>query len=212
MKLFKNILLIVLGVALLAVLLVGLTLLSWWMTWPLFTGVVLLLGVTALVLVFFGLRVFLRWYNKKQFVSTVLKEQTKHQSVVDTNDSANPLESAWNTGLLVLSHSPLRFKTRIAQAFPWRLALDATNDAGEITPLCHSEDRYQADNVPLRWYFLPSSTIVQTSASTSDDTWEQVLTLALREQKKYPLQGVILQVSVTSLMEGPKKNLHALHC
>ena len=65
MQTLGKILKITLWLILLVLVLGLLTLLAWWMRWPLATGAVILLGLIAGLVLLVAVRFFLRWNNKK---------------------------------------------------------------------------------------------------------------------------------------------------
>lgn len=190
---------------LLALLALLLTVLSWWMRWPLFTGLALMLGSAGLVLFALVLRKLWAWRSKKQFVRAVLAEQQPHQAGM----RGSSLRTAWQAGMDVLRQSPLRFKKDVAQAQPWYLTLD---DTDALSPLFCSAARSvppHKEQPALCWYYFPSSVLLHTAclpqkhltdAAAGDADWEDMLTL-LAEHKNVPFHGLLLLLSARTLAE-----------
>jgi type VI secretion system protein ImpL len=197
----------------LCLLLVGLTLLAWWLQWPLITGGVVLLGFFGLALAFFVLRAVWRWRNKKSFVSSVLKEQNKYDNPQGTG---NRLHAAWQSGYQVLQKSPVRFKERAEYAQPWYLALDNTGALSTIYDAKAQTVPLALSQPPLLWHFRPTAlvlhltqhTIPQESlANTPDPDWESFLVLLTEKKQHIPLQGLLVNISLRDLVQQSPENI-----
>ena len=75
-----KILKIALWLVLLILVLGLLTVLAWWMRWPLATGAVILLGLIACAVLLVAVRFFLRWNNKKIFRSSSARSSANRRA------------------------------------------------------------------------------------------------------------------------------------
>ncbi|MDO5483675.1 MAG: type VI secretion protein IcmF/TssM N-terminal domain-containing protein [Desulfovibrionaceae bacterium] len=182
---------------LVAVLLTGLTVLAWWMGWPLATGVVILLGGLGLGLAFLGLRALLRWRDKNRFVRKVLDEQA--QSEQPASLSGGRVADVWRQGMEALAHSPQRFAGNLHGGRPCFMALDSTKAASSLLTSFGSTVPEQPD-APLYWHFLASSLVLRCpDRARAEGDWEELLSLLTRDTRKLSLRGIVLLLSLPEL-------------
>lgn len=203
-KILKVLLWLVLAVLALGVL----TALAWWMRWPLSTGVVILLGLLALLVLAIALRAFLRWNNRKLFVRRVLSEQALSSSGGPVPGGMN---DAWRQGMQLMVTSPARFRQTLRFSQPWFLALSPEpapsllHGAGKTVP--------ENESAPLHWHYLRSSVVLECAAPAPDrdaQDWTTLLELAAGQRCGYPFQGIVLILSARSLRDCGEDTLPAL--
>lgn len=208
MRFLGKVLIWLVWLLLLAVALVLLTALSWWMKWPLATGGVLLLGVLGLVLVFFGCRALYRWRDKRRFVRKVMDEQAELEE--GGTASAGRMLDAWQSGMDILMKSPLRFHQRLQYSQPWFLTLDETGGTsslfqsfGQVVP--------QQEGSPLYWHFLSQAVLLHCRTSEGRDSeWEELLASLAEKKRRIPLRGVLVLLSLSDLEKRSDEELAAL--
>jgi hypothetical protein len=203
MKTLGAILKIFLWIFLLAAALAGLTLLAWWMRWPMFTGVFVVLGLAAGALLFFALRFCWRLRNKRRFIEQALSglQGTQSASVAES-----PLETLWN-GLLMhdrQSHGravdPRDFLERA-----WYVVLDAT---GSLSPVFAENPSLLDAASPIARHDFGATTLLQVQeAALNGGDKEDLLTLMARDVKKGALRGLVLLLSFDEL-KADDQNLH----
>jgi hypothetical protein len=204
MKTLGAILKILLWTVLLAAVLAGLTLLAWWMRWPMFTGVFIMLGLAAGALLFFALRHCWRLRNKRRFVEQALSGLQGPQSagVVES-----PLETLWNK---LLRHDrqghgraidPRDFLERA-----WYVVLDAT---GALSPIFAETPSRRDAASPVARHDFATTTLLQVreTALDGEETKEELLTLMARDVKKGALRGLVLLLSLDEL-NADDQSLH----
>lgn len=192
----------------LAVLVLGvLTALAWWMRWPLFTGVIIFLGLLALMVLAVALRAFLRWNNKKLFVRRILNEQPDAGPGVP---APGGMTDAWRQGMQLMVTSPARFRQTLRFSQPWFLALSPEpapsllRGAGKTVP--------DNEHAPLHWHYLRSSVVLECAAPAPDrdaQDWATLLELAAGQRGGYPFQGIVLILSARSLLNAGEDALPA---
>ena len=198
MHVFGKLLSWLLWLLLLAVVLVLLTALAWWMEWPLVTGVVLLVGALGVVLAFFGLRALYRWRDKRRFVRKVLDEQTRMEGEAPT--SGGRLADVWRQGMELLRRSPLRFHERVQYSQPWFVTLDETGGSSTLFESFGNTLPEQSES-PLYWHFLSSLVILRCpDTGKMEGEWEELLASLARNKRKIPLRGIVLLLSVDDLI------------
>lgn len=205
MQTLGKILKIALWLVLLILVLGLLTVLAWWMRWPLATGAVILLGLIACAVLLVAVRFFLRWNNKKIFIRKVLSEQT---SAGLTLPAPGGLADAWRQGMNIMVSSPARFHQTLRYSQPWFLALDC--DGGPSLLRGTGKTVPAEESAPLRWHFLRSSVVLECAAPDGDSQdWASLLELAAGQRGGYPFQGIVLTVSARRLQAGDEDGLPA---
>lgn len=219
-KLLKYLLWLVLAAAFCA----ALTAAAWWMGWPLATGLVILLGIVAAVLVFVVCRALYRWRNKRVFVQSVLREQWSREDGTQGGD-ASSVTQVWRDGMAVFDGSPLRASLNPQYAQPWFLTLDDTTDArtegattscstlfSEFARRVPAQESAFGERPPLIWNFLPSAVLLQVPESGRDGEngpWETTLVLLARHARKMAMRGIVVLVSIKELRALPPDALRA---
>ncbi|MDR0379220.1 MAG: hypothetical protein LBI62_04635 [Candidatus Accumulibacter sp.] len=203
MKLLGTILKIFLAVVLFVGLLAGLTVLAWWMRWPMFTGVFIVLGLVAGVLLFFAARFFWRLRNKHRFVEQALSGL---ESAPTASTTESPLETQWN-GLLRHDRRGHRraIDPRDFIERAWYVVLDAT---GTLSPIfAENPSRHDIAASIARHDFASSTLLqIQESALNGMDR-EELLALMARDVKKGALRGLVLLLSLDDL-QADDQSLH----
>ena len=191
------------------VLLLLLTLLSWWLGWPLATGAVLILGLLTLLLVLYALRALYRWRDKRRFVRRVLDEQAKQEQ--ESAASEGHLTIIWRQGMERLRNSPRRFQERLLYSSPWFITLDAVPGGclqllqpfGEILP-------GEQEETPLRWHFLNSVVLLRLAADRAPEDREELLAELVKNRGKIPLRGLLVVLDLADLVERDQDALTLL--
>lgn len=209
-KIFKYLLLVLAVVLLVA----GLTALSWWMQWPLFTGLAIVTGLVGLVLAWFGIRTLGRIYNKKTFVKSVLSTPAG-TSLTASLQGLSRVESIWNRGLDILGQSPMRFHSRSSFAQPWYVVLDSDDT---LSPLFRefgtTVDDGQPDP-PLCWHLLTDSVMLHVKEGCGSaerphsDIWEEVALLMARHRRSIPLRGFIFLLPAADMARADSERLRS---
>ena len=205
MRTLGKILKILLWTVLLVLVLGVLTVLAWWMRWPLATGAVILLGLLAGIALLVAVRFLLRWNNKKLFIRKVLSEQA---STNLTLPAAGGLADAWRQGMNIMVTSPARFRQTLRYSQPWFLTLSC--DGGPSLLQGTGKTVPAEENAPLRWHFLRSSVVLECAAPEGDSQdWASLLELAAGQRGGYPFQGIVLTVSARRLQAADEDGLPA---
>ena len=202
LKLFKGILWFLLLFILLAVL----TVLSWWMQWPLFTGAAILLSCIGLVLAFFGARALYRWRDKAHFVRKVLDEQSQVEAQQAT---IGRMAEAWRSGMDVLRVSPSRFYERLEFSQPWFLVVDSTGSSSDLfAPF--GETLPEKGDSPLFWHFLSALVLLRfPEKQASSEDWKDLLAKLVEMRRHMPLRGIVLLLKVADLAALGREELAA---
>ncbi|MDR2675510.1 MAG: hypothetical protein LBC18_11805 [Opitutaceae bacterium] len=204
MKTLGAILKILLWGFLVATVLAGLTLLAWWMRWPMFTGVFIVLGLAAGVLLFFALRFCWRLRNKRRFVEQALSGLQSPSQPASVAES--PLETLWNSLLLrdrqgyQRAIDPRDFLERA-----WYVVLDAT---GSLSPIFAENPSRHDAALPIARHDFAMTTLLQVREAALDGAdKEELLTLMARDVKKGVLRGLVLLLSLDEL-KADDQGLH----
>ncbi|MDR2788819.1 MAG: hypothetical protein LBD06_10795, partial [Candidatus Accumulibacter sp.] len=190
-------------VALFLALLACLTLLAWWMRWPMFTGVFIALGLIAGALLFFVGRFFWRLRNKRRFVEQALSglEDARPASAPET-----PLEALWNSLLLHDRKGHRRvIDPRDFLERAWYAVLDTT---GRLSPLFAEHPSDQDAARPIARHDFSMTTLLQVQEAALDGAdKEELLTLMARDVKKGALRGLVLLIPLDEL-KADDQSLH----
>lgn len=183
---------------LLLLVLFGLTLLAWWMQWPLITGLVILLGVAGLSISALAVRALLRWHDKRRFVRRVVEEEIGNP----LHPTDRRLTDAWQEGMQVFGASPSRFRERFAVSQPWFLVLNTSKDTALFAP--YGETVPASPESPLHWHFL-STTVLLTCPihDLTNDEWKELLTKLVGT----PLRGIIVLFSIPAIAQASESAL-----
>ena len=205
MQTLGKILKIALWLVLLILVLGLLTVLAWWMRWPLATGAVILLGLIAGLVLLVAIRFFLRWNNKKLFIRKVLSEQT---SASLTLPASGGLADAWRQGMNIMVSSPARFHHALRYSQPWFLTLSC--DDGPSLLRGTGKTVPAEEGAPLHWHFLRASVVLECAAPEGDSQdWASLLELAAGQRGGYPFQGIVLTISARRLQAADEDSLPA---
>ncbi|MDR1463408.1 MAG: hypothetical protein LBI68_09790, partial [Azoarcus sp.] len=208
MKILGKLLKFLLWGLLILILLAGLTVLAWWMRWPIFTGIFVAAGLGGVLLLFFAGRFLWRLRNKRRFVQTALaglETAIPFEAVRST-----PLETRWNA--LLLHDRSRRGKLIDPRDFierTWYIALDAT---GTLSPL-FAENRadWDASQLIARYDFSKTTLLHCQAAALGEpegsENREELLTLMARDLKKGALSGIVLLVSAKDMLARGEQNL-----
>ncbi|MCR4666834.1 MAG: hypothetical protein K5657_06020 [Desulfovibrio sp.] len=207
MKFFFSLLKGLLWLVLIILFLALLTLLAWWMQWPLITGVVLLLAFLGLFLAFLGIRALFRWRDKSRFVKKVLDEQSAETKVPL---SLGGMADCWQQGMNLLWTSPHRFQERIESSQPWFLTLEAGTNAFSLLA-ARGETVPETETSPLFWHFLSSSVLLHCREDRiSSVEWQELLEKLAAGRKSFPVRGILLVFSVNDLQGRSREGLSTL--
>ena len=204
LKVFKGILWLLLALTLLALL----TVLSWWMQWPLVTGAVILLALFGLVVAFLGGRALYRWHDKTRFVRKVLDEQSALEASAPV--SLSRMAGAWQKGMDALRASPHRFQECLEFGQPWFVVLDATGGSSNLFAAMGSTLPEKPDS-PLFWHFLSAAVLLRCpETQASPDAWQELLTRLAQQRRHIPLRGIVLLFSMADIARRTNEELVAL--
>ena len=202
MKFLLGIVKWLLYILLLCLVLAVLTALSWWLRWPLLTGVFVLVGLMALVLLAIIGRKALEWRDKRSFIRSV----RQFGSATESATHSNPFATVWNKGM---GSAGLFSQAKGGGAKQnWYLVFDETGSASRVFDSMGSSLPEQGKGQPLRWHFCHSAKFLQYNPKEADgslDTsWENILALISGESAARSLQGVILLLSMPELNDLPQ--------
>ncbi|MDR0578066.1 MAG: hypothetical protein LBI87_11185 [Candidatus Accumulibacter sp.] len=179
---------------LLVIVLAGLlTLLAWWLKWPLFTGVFILAGIAGLALLFWAGRFLWRARNKRFFVRQAMSGLKNSEVAADARLSA--IADRWRS--LLLFDSRERVDPREFSGRSWYLALDATREGTVLSPVFDGKEESQA----LARHDFAASTLLQVSSASLDgEAGEELLTLLARDVPGRAFSGILLVVSARDVL------------
>jgi type VI secretion system protein ImpL len=194
---------------LVALVLLGLlTLLAWWMKWPIFTGFFILAGLAGLVLLFWAGRFLWRARNKRFFVRQAISGLKNTEVVAEAN--ASGLAGRWRS--LLLFDRQKRVDQREFHGRSWYLALDATHDGATLSPVFDGKGSAQKTQDPTqtlaRHDFAATTLLQAASGALEGETGEELLTLLARDVPGRAFAGILLIVSARDALAKDVTLLH----
>jgi Uncharacterized protein conserved in bacteria len=186
-------------VFLLCLVLAGLTALSWWLHWPLFTGFYIIAGIAALLLLLVAGRRIYEWRDKKAFIRSVRQAAPAK----DTDMGANPLESVWNMGF---GGGKVHLRAGQGLQQGWSLVFDETASSSELfDSLCEAVPPAR-QGAPIVWQFGHAGKLLQFFSDEERrkghaEVWDNLLALASCDQAARSLRSVVVLVSLAELNE-----------
>ena len=198
MKTLFNIALWTAGVVLLAL---ACWVLGIYLNWPLWQSIVLFFGVIVVLLV-------LSWLRRYWYAWSLRRRLAR--PVIGTSESTDRLDADWRAGLKALKQSRLsRFGSPL-YVLPWFLAMGPDDQArtgllrrtaGREAVSGHGEDA-----PVLRWWLLRGLVMLEPGASRdalapTPSNWQRLLHWMIRTRRREPLNGVVLNFSVSWLQE-----------
>ncbi|MDR1934309.1 MAG: hypothetical protein LBS49_01740, partial [Candidatus Accumulibacter sp.] len=196
MKLLGAILKGLLLLLLIVIVLGLLTVLSWWLRWPMFTGFFILLGLFGAALLFWAGRFLWRLRDKRSFVRQALSG-LKTPAAAEVQVSG--IETVWNA---LLARDPgKRPDRREFLGRSWYLALDGAGSAAasafSLSPLFTGKE----ESGPLARRDFASTTLLQAAAGALEgDGKEQFLALFARDVPGSAFSGFFLLLSARDLL------------
>ena len=218
----KNVLLILLGIFLLALLLFVSWVVVAFENWPLWSVPLLTIGVPAL---FYLLRFIRRGLYRLYLIIKLKVGERKASAVISLNqDGVAKIKSRWQSALNRLNNSSIRRFGKPAYALPWFMVLGA-NGSGKTTLLDRSRlpsmipSEFElgiqgASNDGGWWYFDKAIVIEATSRyfkkelqSDEREEWDTVLALLAKTRFREGVSGIVITLGADRLIEGSEKVL-----
>ncbi|MDR1890491.1 MAG: hypothetical protein LBQ81_14180 [Zoogloeaceae bacterium] len=189
---------------LLALILLGLlTLLAWWLNWPMFTGLFILAGIAGLVLLFRAGRFLWRMRNKRFFVQQALSGLKTTEVTAEAEVSG--MASLWRS--LLHFDRQKRLDRREFHGRSWYLALDATSEDTVLSPVFNEKGKPETQSL-ARHDFAVTTLLQAANGSLEGERGEELLTLLARDVPKNAFAGILLLVSARDLLQKDGNALH----
>ncbi|GHU17206.1 hypothetical protein FACS189475_00660 [Betaproteobacteria bacterium] len=201
---FKGLLFLLLALVLLGLL----TLLAWWLNWPVFTGFFILAGLAGLVLLFWAGRFLWRARNKQFFVQQAISGLKNTEVATDADISG--ITGVWRS--LLLLDRQKRVDQREFLGRSWYLALDATRDGATLSPVFDGKGAARktqsASQTLARHDFAATTLLHVASGSLEGETGEELLTLLARDVPGRAISGILLVISARDALAKDVTLLH----
>ncbi|WP_080798585.1 type VI secretion protein IcmF/TssM N-terminal domain-containing protein [Desulfamplus magnetovallimortis] len=184
---------------------------QWWF-FACFAG-----GIIGIIFAVLAIRRYLVRRNEKKFVQRVIREDAEKIPQGPEEDSQKEMLAKWKYSIAKLQHSHLRRKGNPLYVLPWFLvmgetgsgktsALKNTNLSSPLTDV--SEDAIHSGTKDCDWWFFDHSVVLDTAGrytlpvdeSVDRQDFEAFLVLLAKYRKKEPLNGVVVTISVDSLL------------
>ncbi|MDR2165301.1 MAG: hypothetical protein LBO79_06715 [Zoogloeaceae bacterium] len=179
-----------------------LTVLAWWLRWPMFTGFFILAGLFGAVLLFWAGRFLWRARNKRFFVRQALSGLKN--TAVSTETHLSGIEGVWNA--LLARDRQKRIDPREFTGRSWYLALDGAARAdAPLSPLFAAEDE---DKPLARRDFAATTLLHMTVGALEGKSGEELLALIARDVRDSAIAGVLLIVSAREVLARGESALH----
>ena len=219
----RKALMIILTVVLAAALFIGLLFLGQFLGWPRETALLLAGIVFAVVLAGLAVRRYLHRRREKAYLYRHISEEMPGIPIEKPRESLTnirKLRGSWEQGIDVLQNAiPLKDGDPL-YALPWYLmfgesgsgkstAIASARLAGPVTSLGKAEEIVSTLN--CEWQFTNNAVYLDTAGryavaeneEVDAEEWKTFLALLLKNRPKEPLNGVVLVVSVDSLLNDP---------
>ena len=200
---------------------------SWYFEWPTWAGW-LGLAVTIIVIVLFLLGIhLLRTWNERRYTDASLgKRKTSQEHSRNFWNQRNLLQVQWKQAIVDLKKSKISRRGNPLYVLPWFLVI-GPQGAGKSLAVKNSKlsvpftgDDQQGKQLELdgcRWWFLEESIVLDLpgnyiSQQNSMDraAWRQFLSLLKKYRHAQPLNGVVLTIPVTDLIDKTDDKIREL--
>ncbi|HEX5125561.1 MAG TPA: type VI secretion protein IcmF/TssM N-terminal domain-containing protein, partial [Rhodocyclaceae bacterium] len=184
-----------------------------WNDWPLWSAVVMFIGLIALWFVFKFLRHIYEGWRQRSLTATPVK---KPASVVNAESQ---LKSKWKEAVALLKRSNLRLRGNPLYVLPWYMVIGRSG-SGKTTALTRARlaspiKKVQQASIPeqtlnVDWWFLDRAIVIDTAGryvageDIEDDRkeWDKLLDLLGHYRAKEGLNGIVLAVQADRLMRA----------
>ncbi len=208
-SLLKKTFLYIFLIALVIGIVLGLFLLTWWLGYPLFSGVIVLCVFGACVILFYVLRKAKILFDKRKYVRHVLTEDPSRNQVITKKEDANILDRSWERGVNVFTNS---VKNNAAYSQPWAL-LFGNDDSGRhslILAANYGEAEIEKSPSPeiMQWNFLPDSVVIElggmffTNTFEADEIWQDMLSRLAKVRKHEPINSLLVTLDANLLLSA----------
>ncbi len=220
--LFKGVLVFTL-LALLILLIFGLTL---WIGWPWWVGFFLLVGVAGAALAAVLVRKMLLRRKEQMFVQDVIAqdESNRQRMAPKEQDTARELQARWKEAIDALRKSHLRKQGNPLYILPWYMVIGesgsgkttAIQSARLTSPFAEvSRTSGISGTRNCDWWFFEQAIILDTAGryalpvdqERDKDEWQKFLTLLARFRKKEPLNGLVVTIAADRLAQASAETL-----
>ncbi|MEW6518203.1 MAG: type VI secretion protein IcmF/TssM N-terminal domain-containing protein [Thermodesulfobacteriota bacterium] len=211
------------GLALIILLVAGLVLILDWPWWTGFFFLLLLFGAAIGVIL---VRKMLRRRREQQFVEQIISQDDLKLKAMaaQERDEAQLLQTRWKEAIDTLKRSHLRKFGNPLYVLPWYLVIGESG-SGKTTAIKSARlsspfaEASQVSGISgtrnCDWWFFEQAVILDTAGryaipvheSRDKEEWHSFLNLLARFRKKEPLNGLIVTVSASKLLEASQEEL-----
>ena len=189
--------------------------------WPWWIFAVITGSCFGIIVGFFAIKKFLIRRNEKKFVQSVIREEEANADKSKTHEQydLDEVHSLWKNAITKLKKSHLRKFGNPLYVLPWYILMGESRSgktsAIKNSNLSSSLTDVKSDTIPsgtkhYDWWFLDRAIILDTAGRYSipieedrdKNEWQTFLTLLSKHRKKEPVNGVIVTVPSTDLLNG----------
>ncbi|UFS70722.1 type VI secretion system protein ImpL [Geomonas sp. RF6] len=222
LKIAKYLLFLTLA-ALVVLLLFGVT---FFMSWPWWVGLFLVLAAVGLLAGLFFLKRLLTRRREQQFVQQVIEQDNERMASLAAAEQAQgkELQQRWKEAVDTVRRSHLKKQGNPLYVLPWYLMMGesgsgkttALNSAKLISPFgeVHRTSGISGTR-NCDWWFFDQSIIIDTAgryalpvdSGRDGDEWQKFLSLLVKYRRREPIHGLIMTVAADKLLTASPETL-----
>ncbi|MCL9782513.1 hypothetical protein M9194_13845 [Vibrio sp. S4M6] len=185
--------------------------------WPWWAGAVILSGIAAIVCAIYLLRRYILRYKERKFVEHVVKHD---KDAIETSQWAmrqrcRELEARWTKALAQLKSSKLKRQGHPFYVLPWYLVIGEEasgkstilENCGLSSVLSPLKEPSGHSTAHCDWWFFEQGIFLDTAGKYLSDgdghseaEWKHLLTLLAQARRREPLNGLLVSLSVSDLL------------
>lgn len=220
---FTKIFLVVVAILLAIALVFGVV---YFLDWPWWVGVFLLLVLLGMGIGLLFLRKILHRRREQRFVQQVIEQDEAHLQSLTGKERENlkELQSRWKEAIETLRRSHLRKYGNPLYVLPWYLVIGESG-SGKTTAISSARlsspfaEYTRTSGISgtrnCDWWFFEQAVILDTAGrwtipvdeGKDKEEWQRFLNLLIKYRKKEPLNGLIVSISADKLLSASPETL-----
>ena len=192
--------------------------------WPWWVGIFILLGFVGLGIAFLFLKKIWSRRREQQFVHQIIEQDEAQLNRLAERDrsEAKELQDRWKEAIEALRRSHLRKQGNPLYVLPWYLVIgeSASGKTTAIQSARLSSPFFEVNQVSgisgtrnCDWWFFEQAIVIDTAGrytirideERDKEEWQKFLSLLTKYRQREPLNGLIVTVAASKLLEtGPE--------
>ncbi len=196
------------------------------MEWPVWMGIVLLVGAVGFLLGLFVLRKIWRKRREQHFVEKVIEQDNAYVESLSGPDKARSREvqDRWKEAVDTLRKSHLKQQGNPLYVLPWYLVIGESG-SGKTTAIQSARlsspfaQMTQTSGISgtrnCDWWFFEQAIIIDTAGryavpvdeGRDKEEWDRFLSQLVRFRRKEPLNGLVVTIATDKLIDSDPESL-----